>query len=360
MIVRVLKGLVCDQKTFEEVLFWGILLLAGCAAFVSVLFALLSGMDASTILYNIVATFLFVTLALVAKWTNKISACYFVMCFLVNTMILPLCFFFSGGFKCGITLYCLMGVMLCSLYTRRRARIFLIVVSIVSYETAFVLSWFFPYLVYDIPPKIAFIDECLSFVIMALALYAVVVFLMYVYNAERQKSEELIKKLDFYSKRDPLTSLFNRRYFIKYLEQMIWPNGKGFYLLMFDIDNFKRVNDVFGHPFGDKVLCEVAKETQSLCRLNRGECSVRYGGEEFLQLIYADSYEEARTRAELVRLKISNIKFEKYPDVQITVSGGFVECSSSQFEHQNKMLCAVDELLYEAKKRGKNQICDRV
>lgn len=356
MIFKRALDSILEHKRLEDTVFWGVIVLSFLSGVVAFILALFENVGAGSLIFSSSAIVIYITLALIAKFTGRISACYFSLCLVINVVILPVLFFTCGGFNCGMILYCLMGIFLCSLYTRPKRRAFLVIISLVAYVVSFSIAWVHPEYLTKIEPEVTFYDTTISFVLLAVSLYAVMACFCGVYERERRKSGVLIKQLEYYSKRDPLTSLFNRRYFIKYLEQMIWPRRAGYYLLMYDIDNFKKVNDTYGHPFGDRVLCRVASVALEACRTNSGECAVRYGGEEFIHLMYAGSFDEAKARAEQLRRAFEGIRIEDHPDVCVTISGGIVDCMNPEFDHQNKMLSYVDSLLYLAKANGKNQI----
>lgn len=106
-----------------------------------------------------------------------------------------------------------------------------------------------------------------------------------------QKLEEAhhVTELEGLAMTDPLTGLYNRRYLMEELENMLsraHRSGQPFMVLMFDVDGFKAINDRWGHPFGDRVLRKVAQTLQRTLR--RGEILGRYGGDEFILLVAGD------------------------------------------------------------------------
>lgn len=145
---------------------------------------------------------------------------------------------------------------------------------------------------------------------------------------------------------DPLTQLFNRRgmrshttFAMRELRQ----TGKSFSLIMFDIDNFKNLNDQNGHSYGDKVLAHVALVVAE--NLTEDHPAGRWGGEEFLIICRNDSLERATNLAEHIRQRIER-------DIQITCSFGICEVGpESEF---GEALDLVDKCLYQAKQDGKN------
>lgn len=153
------------------------------------------------------------------------------------------------------------------------------------------------------------------------------------------------------SKTDPLTGLNNRRSIDAYIESLNESYGEKFCVLMLDIDNFKYLNDNFGHPFGDKVIKRIAYLVKKNIREN--DFVGRYGGEEFIVFIKAD-LQNAEKIAEGIRLVIqdNNIKFDSH-EVHVTVSIGLSENAGKQSVLET--ITAADNALYTAKMSGKNK-----
>lgn len=156
---------------------------------------------------------------------------------------------------------------------------------------------------------------------------------------------------------DPLTNLYNRRYFNEVLEREYSRSkryGETFSIAMFDIDNFKNLNDTYGHQFGDLVLSEVAEIIIS--SLRNTDFAFRYGGEEMALILTNSDCEGAYIPIERIRKKIEEKKFP-YKDsfVSVTVSSGL---SSTKLESQSATELAKqsDIALYKAKESGKNRV----
>jgi len=153
------------------------------------------------------------------------------------------------------------------------------------------------------------------------------------------------------SKTDPLTGINNRRSIDAYIESLSESYGERFCVLMLDIDNFKYLNDKFGHPFGDKVIKRIAYLVRENIRDN--DFVGRYGGEEFIVFINAD-LQKATKIAEDIRLVIqdNNMKFDGH-EVHVTVSIGISEHADTQSVFET--ISIADNALYTAKTNGKNK-----
>lgn len=149
--------------------------------------------------------------------------------------------------------------------------------------------------------------------------------------------------------RDHLTKLYARSYSDAYVEKAIQKDDSGMFLLI-DIDNFKKVNDTYGHQVGDDVIVQIAKRLQSEIG-KRGICS-RWGGEELAIYIPNISEREA--------IEISDGIVQMVPNVtnpSVTVSAGMITWHKSSRPDFKNMFLQADIALYHAKRNGKNRLC---
>jgi len=120
-------------------------------------------------------------------------------------------------------------------------------------------------------------------------------------------------------------------------------------MIIIDIDNFKKINDTYGHKKGDLILQKVGEVLKESIRKN--DLAFRYGGEEFVILLPDTHLKEAHIIADRIRNVIpQKIKINNNP---ITISGGVGEYKGEDIK---KFFKKVDKALYEAKKSGKNKI----
>ncbi len=162
---------------------------------------------------------------------------------------------------------------------------------------------------------------------------------------------------------DPLTGVYNYRFFTERLEKEIELAKKfnrSLSLIILDIDHFKDFNDTYGHPAGDLALKQASKIFKQNIRDKDVLC--RYGGEEFLILLPSTGVEEAFRCAERIREAVQHhtvyIGEDKKP-VNITVSGG-VACFPVDASNGEQLLRIADEVLYSAKHKGRNKIHRRL
>ncbi|MCT4592977.1 MAG: diguanylate cyclase [Anaeromicrobium sp.] len=173
----------------------------------------------------------------------------------------------------------------------------------------------------------------------------------------RNRAEnEIIKvnnKLKRLSITDGLTGLYNHKYMYEILEKEIEKSREkniSLCVIMYDIDKFKRVNDIYGHQCGDMILKIVAETIKNHVG-PRGVVG-RYGGEEFLVILFKQNLQEAYVLGEEIRNKIKELSFQ-YEELKITISGGIVQFKS---ENPQELVNKADNLLYKAKEQGRDRI----
>jgi diguanylate cyclase (GGDEF)-like protein len=174
---------------------------------------------------------------------------------------------------------------------------------------------------------------------------------------ERGNSERLSAGLELLATMDGLTSIFNRRHF-ETLARVEWGRfqrySRPLSLLALDVDKFKSVNDRFGHDAGDLVLKAIADDCSSMRR--ETDIVARLGGEEFVLLLPETNEADAGIVAERLRKTIEDHS-RVFPgnDTRISVSIGVASATLSMPNFE-AMLKRADEALYEAKRRGRNQV----
>lgn len=166
--------------------------------------------------------------------------------------------------------------------------------------------------------------------------------------------EKLRSKLKLVADTDGLTGLLNRRKIQSKIEKnfrKMKNDGDPVSVIMLDIDNFKNVNDTYGHKEGDRVICTLADVLRDRKIISAKEYFAgRWGGEEFMVLLLNTELTEAERIAEKIRLTFGNTDLNPLPPQ--TVSLGVTQGKPSDTEIS--MYTRVDEALYDAKKSGKN------
>ena len=167
-----------------------------------------------------------------------------------------------------------------------------------------------------------------------------------------------LSELEYYSTHDPLTGLHNRRYFNEMLGYELGRSERHqhqFSILMLDLDDFKDVNDTYGHPRGDMVLQQVAEKMRAVMR--RGDLATRIGGDEFAIILVETGLEGAVVVAEKLRTELRQMSFEGDDGkiFHVTTSIGIVSYPQDA-NSMTDLMAGVDIGLYRAKELGKDTI----
>jgi diguanylate cyclase (GGDEF)-like protein len=154
---------------------------------------------------------------------------------------------------------------------------------------------------------------------------------------------------------DPVTGIKNRTAMdnaVKREIDLARRQGASLSFILFDIDHFKRVNDNFGHLYGDQALRAVATCAEETIR--ESDMLFRYGGEEFLVLLSGTSLDGAELLAERIRHAVEKLRPKLECDIRMTVSLGVVTLREE--EDSAAVLARADEALYRAKEAGRNRV----
>lgn len=158
---------------------------------------------------------------------------------------------------------------------------------------------------------------------------------------------------------DGLTRIYNHRFFQELFEKEYKRSdryGTVFSLIMLDIDFFKRINDTYGHLYGDEILKEMAELVKGCLRTM--DIVARYGGEEFAILLPETNLAEAVQTAERIRRAVESHEFmaSRGKGLKVTVSQGVTSYPSEGIKSRSDIVAKADAALYEAKESGRNRV----
>lgn len=165
-------------------------------------------------------------------------------------------------------------------------------------------------------------------------------------QTEKNKQIEQMSRTDFLTKLNNRSELYER---LSYETKRATRTKEPLSVVIFNIDEFKKVNDRYGHPMGDKVLTEIAKIITSSVRAT--DIVGRYDGEEFMIILPACKAENAIIVAEQIRESVELNTFND--EFKITVSGGI---NQFQGESADQCIDLVEKLVLKAKQNGRNRI----
>jgi len=171
--------------------------------------------------------------------------------------------------------------------------------------------------------------------------------------------QDMLNELKLLASTDPMTKLYNRRYFSKISQHSLdlaKREKKALSLIMIDIDKFKNVNDTYGHHIGDEVIIHLANQIRS--RKRKSDISARFGGEEFVILLPNTNIDGAKIVAENLRKSIEDaIVICDGTTVHYTISLGVSQIDLDANQNIEDGLKNADDALYEAKEAGRNRVC---
>ena len=156
---------------------------------------------------------------------------------------------------------------------------------------------------------------------------------------------------------DYLTQIYNRRHFMELFTLEFSRSLRYQFplsLIIFDIDNFKAINDTYGHLVGDKVIKNIADLISPEIRSH--DVFARYGGEEFILMLPQTPLEGAMLVSEKLRDKIAKFDFEGLGRGRVTISLGVATHPTPNIKDTKDLIAAADNALYQAKGRGKNRV----
>ncbi|WP_033167739.1 diguanylate cyclase [Clostridium sp. KNHs205] len=171
-------------------------------------------------------------------------------------------------------------------------------------------------------------------------------------NVKSQRElQHLMKELKEMAITDYLTKLYNRRYFMEELHNYVESDNSEFALILFDVDNFKTINDTYGHTAGDMVLVSISNIFRLILR--EEDTASRWGGEEFLVFLQDISMNDALKIADKLRREVERYTFV-FEGVYFhcTITGGIIQYDRTLSVERN-ITCA-DQALYQGKSLGKN------
>lgn len=172
-------------------------------------------------------------------------------------------------------------------------------------------------------------------------------------NARLEKEKE---RSDYLANNDYLTGIFNRRYMVKKMKEeydKFLRTKEPFSIGIFDIDNFKKINDSYGHECGDFILMSLTRSIKESIRVS--DSFARWGGEEFIIMLPQTNCQSAVVLFERIREKVQNTKYN-YNDFKLNITFTCGVSEIGEEESIDSCIVRADTALYKGKTSGKNQI----
>ncbi|WHH58135.1 GGDEF domain-containing protein [Petroclostridium sp. X23] len=288
--------------------------------------------------------------------SNDYFRLFYALCIIL--VLVPNGWINSGGSNSSVIAYVFLVMICITFLFQEKTRAILMILLMFTFTILFCLEYFYPQIIKVHGAKAQFLDRLVQMPLTLIGGYLLLRQFADAYTQEKEKldiySKELQKannKLEFMANRDSLTEVYNRRAFDLKLEEIIRDNkhlDKDIYIILFDIDFFKSINDTYGHSMGDQVICRVAKSAAEIAS-EAGFIS-RWGGDEFA-IIFSGSIEEVKKYMDNLNGKINDIKINE--DQIVTISAGITQVGKNDVIKE--IFKKVDDGLYRAKDQGRNQ-----
>lgn len=336
------------NSKLQRRLIW-ILVLIGCIAnmvgFISN--ALLFGMTVPTIVCG-VCELMVIGCGVAAIGLGKQRSVTVVMILVLVLIEFPFLFYVYGA---SMGVYLILGIVALAIYFPRPYHVPAILVTVLLDAGVIILSVMYPSKLEVLTGKSVLGTTICSYVIVATAVAVILSSLIDQYRLQREYLITASQNLEYAAKRDPLTGVYNRRYLLNTLKQWMGMEQKNFLVVLLDVDDFKVINDTYGHVYGDQVLCELARIMKE--KTEGKGLAARYGGEEFMLLFEKTDRQETMEIMEQMKAQLReySMRTEK---IVITFSAGVEEYRSE--ERIDVLFRNADKKLYQAKNNGKNRV----
>lgn len=323
----------------------------------SVLFAIFLSSDVTPlVLYNVFSVAIYIFCFFLCKF-GRILAVYATI--ILEVTVYTVVSSYYVGLRCGT--YCfLFSIIPIIIYFgstlfKGRQRWGVILMLVLNFTTFAVLYISFSEVkpVYDVSP----LTRIVLVIFSAFAMVFATIFYnaMYIFASENEVIilEQKNKKLSADAQEDSLTSLLNRRGFLPLVESLMKGNAGSFCVAFCDLDNFKRVNDTYGHDAGDEVL----KHVTTLIKRDMKGCEIcRWGGEEIVILMKDSGLNAAKAKTEALRKSVESeptVFFGK--QIPITITIGLAD-NKGRFKEPEELIKIADGRMYYGKQHGKNVV----
>lgn len=328
-------------------------LISAGAAFIA---ALCSGLPWIAAAASLISFFVMLVLMVVSFFMKNITVNRIVCSIFLNFFMFPALFWVTGGVNCGMVFYFILGLSVAALILDGLCRIAVLGLALVFDIINLHLGFKFPELAYPLSYEERWMDIISSFVIVTVFIIAVILIMSFEYQKEHNIVMENAIELNKKATTDSLTTLYDHRFFMETLNKIIsthFTNPIPISLILFDIDNFKKINDTYGHLRGNQVLFRFA----AILKEKAGEkyIAARYGGEEFTLILPGCERGAALQFAEMIRLDVlHDNQLMDLTEDKFSISGGVVQYETGM--PAEEWIHQADSHLYTAKNNGKNRI----
>lgn len=267
---------------------------------------------------------------------------------------IPFLFFQTAGYDGTALLFVPLGIFLLAIFFKGKTRGLLVALNILIAIAICLVQFNYPDLITPHGAEQAKLIDLIVAIVLAMSGLAILtVFVSNAYEIEKERIQAMAKELEEMSNQDALTGTYNRRFMNSYLErelEIVSRTDAEICLMLIDIDYFKKINDTYGHNFGDEVLVGLANTIHD--NLRKYDVLVRMGGEEFVVILHSVGLTDANESAMRIKNAVEDMKFDN--GVGITISIGLVQAHKE--DDIESIIHRADVNLYKAKDGGRNMI----
>ena len=269
---------------------------------------------------------------------------------LITTCLIefPSLYYFYGA---TISVYFVLAIVGIILFIPKPWVYIMFAATLTADICAILAHTFFPAYVETVNDDSYMLTMLSSALIVAASVFCLIYILLARYEKQRIRIIEMGKELEEAANHDTLTGLYNRRYLMSTLGNWIKETDRKFLVTIVDIDDFKEINDKYGHLYGDEVLSEFAQVAKNEMKGNG--IVARFGGEEFMFCFNGTDYVKAMGILDNIKKQLGEYS-QNSRQIVITFSGGMVEYKAP--EQIDNLFNDADDKLYQAKNSGKNRI----
>lgn len=353
-ISSIVKKIAGQNLSLEHIVF-----LCGAAAGIALsafgfIGNLLMGLPPIAILIPFVNLLLDISCVVYSIRSKKWRGAALIVFIFASFVLFPFLWFTTGGtMSSSLPLVIGLGVILAIVF-RGWQRIFLFFSTLILYSVLIMVELHHPNNFIPYPNRESwYIDVLIGFVLSFLATGGVAYSTLLHFNIAKRKTEVLVHQLEKISISDPLTGVYNRRHLMARIDEEMrksFDNGHPLTLCIIDIDHFKKVNDNYGHVYGDEVLMKITSTISE--NLEENAILGRYGGEEFIVLFPESDLPSSLESIEKFYEALRQTKWSH--GKPITISAG-VSTYSKGISY-SEFLKNADSNLYKAKSNGRNRV----
>lgn len=340
---KVIASIDAMKSQFFNIFIIAVVIVNGCGTLLN--FSLHGlGLPSNICIICSIAMLPFILFGCLTKYKTIAIACILV---LVEWIEFPLLYYVYGS---EFFVYLILSIVGVVLFIPIRFSVPFCIATILIDAIMIAYRFYYP-CDYIVPDTALMIFSLCSFVIISATIYTLILLFVLKYEKQKANLNSMNIKLNYMASHDPLTKVYNRGYLMGEIERRIKTQKDSFITIIIDVDNFKTINDTYGHTVGDEVLVSLAEMLME--ETKKDGLVARFGGEEFVIVLDHTNIEQAKATLKSVSEKLAD-KFKNKLEMAVTFSGGLELYSAT--DNTVDLIANADVKLYKAKQNGKNQI----